>query len=548
MSAVVVRSEHEKKFDRQIRLWGSHGQRALENCHAAVLGASATASEILKNLCLANLGAFTLIDEKKLEESDLGNNFFVEAEGLGKSRAQVVKEMLLEMNPDVRGHHLEQDPVQTINHTIEYFSSFQLVIVTQWHDLVSLRKLADFCYSHSIALFVAKSYGLLGYLRIVVPEHNIVETHPSDVDLTDLYLHPTSLATFPELEAFIDSFNLPELDSMAFSHVPYAVLLGQAMKQWHAQHGNAPTTNAERDAFRESIKAMARNYPAEQNFEEAVNFAFKAYTAQRIPSELKDVFNDEKCTNLNAQSSDFWILARAVKDFMAAEGRGCLPVSPEIPDMHADSQSYVQLKRIFYEKHMQHVAAIGQHVQRLLQEVCGRPTLSISPETIAHFVKNIRTVKSMRYRSLEQELSPETAEKSNIVEAFEPPFEEIDEEKAAMMPPMPKATTINWYFALRAVDLFYAQHSRLPSSPADAPVLQQIAAKILTDLEIESELVSECFEEICRWNGCEIHTIAAFMGGVVAQEVKKIIVQQFVPLNNTFIYNGITCAAESWEL
>ena len=32
------RSEHDKKFDRQIRLWGPHGQRALEQARIAVLG------------------------------------------------------------------------------------------------------------------------------------------------------------------------------------------------------------------------------------------------------------------------------------------------------------------------------------------------------------------------------------------------------------------------------------------------------------------------------------------------------------------------------
>ena len=50
----VERSEHDKKFDRQIRLWGVHGQHKLETTNIAVLNASATASETLKNLCLAS--------------------------------------------------------------------------------------------------------------------------------------------------------------------------------------------------------------------------------------------------------------------------------------------------------------------------------------------------------------------------------------------------------------------------------------------------------------------------------------------------------------
>ena len=42
----------------------------------------------------------------------------------------------------------------------------------------------------------------------------------------------------------------------------------------------------------------------------------------------------------------------------------------------------------------------------------------------------------------------------------------------------------------------------------------------------------------CRFGGSELHTVSAFMGGVAAQEVIKVITGQFVPINNTFIYNA----------
>ena len=44
---------------------------------------------------------------------------------------------------------------------------------------------------------------------------------------------------------------------------------------------------------------------------------------------------------------------------------------------------------------------------------------------------------------------------------------------------------------------------------------------------------------MCRFGGSELHTIAAFMGGVVAQEVIKLITTQYTPVSNTYIYNGI---------
>ena len=39
----------------------------------------------------------------------------------------------------------------------------------------------------------------------------------------------------------------------------------------------------------------------------------------------------------------------------------------------------------------------------------------------------------------------------------------------------------------------------------------------------------------------ELHNVAAVIGGIGAQEVVKIIMRQYEPVNNTFLFNGITC-------
>ncbi len=45
---------------------------------------------------------------------------------------------------------------------------------------------------------------------------------------------------------------------------------------------------------------------------------------------------------------------------------------------------------------------------------------------------------------------------------------------------------------------------------------------------------------MCRFGGGEVHSIAAFMGGIAAQEVIKLITHQFIPVSQPLIYNGIT--------
>lgn len=49
---------------------------------------------------------------------------------------------------------------------------------------------------------------------------------------------------------------------------------------------------------------------------------------------------------------------------------------------------------------------------------------------------------------------------------------------------------------------------------------------------------STCFSHSCRYGAAELHSVAAYMGGVAAQEAIKLLTNQFVPINNTHIYNA----------
>jgi amyloid beta precursor protein binding protein 1 len=52
------------KYDRQLRLWGANGQRALAEASVLLIGADGVGSETLKNLVLPGIGSFTILDDK----------------------------------------------------------------------------------------------------------------------------------------------------------------------------------------------------------------------------------------------------------------------------------------------------------------------------------------------------------------------------------------------------------------------------------------------------------------------------------------------------
>lgn len=126
-----VQDSKAKRYDRQIRIWGSEGQQRLESSRIALLNCSPTGSETLKNLVLGGIASFTIVDGQKVEPRDLGNNFLIDASRMGQSRAQVVTDLLKEMNDSVSGSYVEDTPEELLDNHPQFLDNFDLVIATQ---------------------------------------------------------------------------------------------------------------------------------------------------------------------------------------------------------------------------------------------------------------------------------------------------------------------------------------------------------------------------------------------------------------------------------
>lgn len=104
-----------------------------------------------------------------------------------------------------------------------------------------------------------------------------------------------------------------------------------------------------------------------------------------------------------------------------------------------------------------------------------------------------------------------------------------------------------WYLAFRAAARFQTEHGRLPGDrnhdyEADFENLKKVGLQLLEELELDPEEVGldDYLKEMCRFGGCQIHNTCAFIGGVASQEIIKLVTKQWHPVDNTYIYNGIT--------
>jgi amyloid beta precursor protein binding protein 1 len=128
------------------RIWGEHGQSALERPHICVLNCGPTGSESLKNLVLGGIGSFTVVDASKVCASDLGNNYFFDWDSLGQSKAKTVSALLHELNDAVDAKFMEELPEALLESNPAFFPQFTLVIATQVKlQMSAVPRVLSFC-------------------------------------------------------------------------------------------------------------------------------------------------------------------------------------------------------------------------------------------------------------------------------------------------------------------------------------------------------------------------------------------------------------------
>jgi amyloid beta precursor protein binding protein 1 len=79
------------------------------------------------------------------------------------------------------------------------------------------------------------------------------------------------------------------------------------------------------------------------------------------------------------------------------------------------------------------------------------------------------------------------------------------------------------------------------TSHVESSSQQQIASEIarMVPGAEQKQRVVQAVEEVARAEGGELHNISALTGGMVAQEVIKVITKQYIPIDNTCIFDGI---------
>ncbi|XP_014230766.1 NEDD8-activating enzyme E1 regulatory subunit [Trichogramma pretiosum] len=528
-------SEKSRKYDRQLRLWNDHGQALLESAHICLINANALGTEIMKSLVLPGIGAFTIIDGHIVKDEDIGSNFFLDSDSLGKSRAQVTTQLLVEMNSDVRGDFIDEGPEQILNNSPDFFNNFSLVIACAMPEK-SLVVLSRKLWELDIPLIACRTIGFVGHIRVQVKEHTVVETHP-DNEKSDLRLDKP----FEALKKHFDAIDLESMDLKDHSHTPYVIILYKYLEKWRSTHGgDMPKTYAEKEEFRQMLRDGIRkdeeNVPlSEENFEEAIKAVNTCLSPTIVPSGVKEILNDNNCVNLNSKSTSFWIIAKAIRDFVENEGDGLLPQKGSLPDMVADTEKFVSLQQVYHKQAGLDVEAVWRRTLQLLRQL-GKPSDSIPEKDVKLYCRHASELCVQRGTCIADEYDPKLLNVNEIVESLENP-----------------ESFMVHYVMLRGVDKFIDEYNTYPGEfddhvEPDIVKLKACISKLLGEWGCGPVVKDDYVHEFCRYGGAELHSVSATVGGLAAQEAVKFITHQYKPVNNTFIFDAVSCTGNTFFL
>ncbi|CRL28252.1 Ubiquitin-activating enzyme, E1 [Penicillium camemberti] len=554
-AALTGPTSKERKYDRQLRLWAATGQQALEDSHVLLVnsdgplgqyntGVTGVAGvETLKNLVLPGIGGFTIVDPAIVTESDLGVNFFLEEESLGKSRAEETCRLLKELNPDVEGNY-SLKRVEELLINPDFLPQHKLVIISGPMRRSTLVPLTQEAKQLGIPVLYLHSVGFLSTFSVQLPaEFPIVETHPDPESTQDLRL----LNPWPELvTAAANLNNLDTLDDHQHGHVPYILLLLHFLEQWKQSHeGNAPSNYKEKTEFREFVRSQTRTSNpegGEENFDEAVAAVLKTISPFSLRSSIREIFEMDQCQQLSASSQDFWVIASAIKTFHASHG--VLPLPGSLPDMKAQSADYVSLQNIYKAKARQDVEEVTATVRQLESQL-GRQTPPIPDRDIEVFCKNAAHIKVVLGRDIPQiSIDSDASTLKTIRNELNVPDSLV---------PIFIATQI----LDSVVDEIQSSSREKDCSVDDDGLWNSHTERILALLtaadgsavcqEARAQ-IARAIKELRRAEGGELHNISSLTGGLVAQEALKVITRQYGPLDNTCVFDGARSKSEMYRL
>lgn len=160
-------SEHDtERYQRQIPLLGVQGQESLRRARVLVVGVGGLGTIIAAYLAAAGVGFLRLVDNDKVELSNLNRQLLFQTADIGREKTVAAKEKLQLLNPDIR--------IEGINRTLDDKTAGELIkdidLVVDALDNFTTRFLLNrVAFIHRLPLIHGAVRGFFGQATTLIP-------------------------------------------------------------------------------------------------------------------------------------------------------------------------------------------------------------------------------------------------------------------------------------------------------------------------------------------------------------------------------------------
>lgn len=221
--------------------------------------------------------------------------------------------------------------------------------------------------------------------------------------------------------------------------------------------------------------------------------------------------------------------------------------------MKAKSADYIQLQNIYKAKAREDLAEVAGKVRSLERELQRKS--AVDEQEIEAFCKGAAFVKLIKGRPIQ-------------VPNKSCPMDWTDRAKYLCQELQNEESLLPIYFSFLAYDSFLEHQKDLPHDEEEeappraterrewgknfAAGMKEASDHVLQSLQASAgefdtapckARIERIVAELGRSRGAELHNISALTGGMVAQEVIKVLTKQYIPIDNTCVFDGIASKA-----
>lgn len=162
----MLKSKELERYNRQLRIFGEEGQEKLKKAKVFIAGAGGLGSPISIYLAVAGVGRIRIVDNDRVELSNLNRQILHWDRDIGKRKAESAEEKLKEINPDIEAEALSE--------TIGEDNVFELVngadlIIDAMDNFPTRYLLNRTAIARNIPFFHGAIYGFEGQVTTIIP-------------------------------------------------------------------------------------------------------------------------------------------------------------------------------------------------------------------------------------------------------------------------------------------------------------------------------------------------------------------------------------------